>query len=130
MNDSELIDEAIAAAENAYTPYSKFNVGAAVLLNNGEVIKGCNIENGSYGMTNCAERTALFTVYAKGYRKNDISKIAVVGPVSGAISPCGACRQVMSELLTDECEIILSNLAKSKIDKYTIIDLLPVPFEL
>ena len=95
---NKVIEAATLARENSYAPYSKFRVGAALLLKNGEIIRGCNIENASYGLCNCAERTALFTAYAKGYRKDDIVAMSISGDTEGPISPCGACRQVMSEL--------------------------------
>ena len=79
MEDKELLKEAIQAATFAYIPYSKFAVGATLLLEDGKIIHGCNIENASYGLTNCAERTALFKAVSLGYRKEKIKKIAVVG---------------------------------------------------
>ena len=99
-------DELVAAArhayENAYAPYSNFRVGAAVLLDGGEVFSGCNVENASYGLTNCAERTAIFSAVSKlGAKKTKIRAIAVVNDHDVACSPCGACRQVISEFGPD-----------------------------
>lgn len=99
-------DELIAAArrsyENAYAPYSKFRVGAALLLENGQTFSGCNVENASYGLTNCAERTAIFSaVSALGAKQVRIRAIAVVNDRDVACSPCGACRQVISEFGSD-----------------------------
>jgi cytidine deaminase len=84
-----------AAAKNAYCPYSKFPVGAAVLTDDGEVFSGCNVENASLGLTICAERNAVFQAVARGYRK--IVAVVIVTPGSSAATPCGACRQVISE---------------------------------
>ena len=92
----KLLEAAVKAMENAYTPYSHFNVGAALLLKNGEIITGCNVENASYGLCNCGERTALFKTYSLGYRKEDIVALSVAGATDGPISPCGACRQFMA----------------------------------
>jgi cytidine deaminase len=103
MTNNQLIDLAIKASKNAYAPYSKFKVGAAVLLKNGEIITGANIENCSFGLTNCAERSALFYTYSQGFRKEEILKIAVITDTEMAASRCGACRQVMSELLNSDC---------------------------
>ncbi|XMB66484.1 cytidine deaminase [Mycoplasmatota bacterium zrk1] len=124
---NKLIEEAIVASKNAYTPYSKFNVGAAVELTNGKIITGVNVENASYGLTNCAERSALFSVYSLGYKQGDIKAMAVVADTEGPCSPCGACRQVMNELLPKSCEIYLSNF-KGDIKRTTINELLPFSF--
>lgn len=98
----ELVVAAKRAYENAYAPYSKFRVGAAILLENGQVFSGCNVENASYGLTNCAERTAIFSaVSALGAKQVRIRAIAVVNDRRVACSPCGACRQVISEFGCD-----------------------------
>lgn len=128
MNDKELLQLAIVAAKKAYVPYSNFSVGAAVLLKNGEIITGCNIENASYGLTNCAERTALFAAYAKGYDKMDIVKIAVVADTKTPVSPCGACRQVLLELVKNNCPIFLSNFSLQPIQQTTPQEMLPFGF--
>lgn len=122
-----LYKKAYLAYQNAYTPYSNFHVGAAVLLKNGEIISGCNVENSSYGLCNCAERTALFTTYAQGYRKDDIVKMLILADTDRPCSPCGACRQVMSELLNPDCEVILTNLKKD-VKVMTVSELLPYAF--
>ncbi|MFZ6691214.1 cytidine deaminase [Undibacterium sp. SXout20W] len=109
MNTQELITQANIARERAYAPYSKFKVGAAVLTNDGKVFHGCNVENASYGLCNCAERTALFSAVAAGYRPGDFAKIAVTGDTEGPIAPCGACRQVIIELGGPELEVVLTN---------------------
>jgi len=124
----KLYKEALKAFNNAYAPYSNFQVGAAVLLKDGTIVSGANVENASYGLSNCAERTALFKVYALGYRKDDIVKMLVLADTLEPVSPCGACRQVMSELLKEDTPIILTNLKKvTKI--YTIKELLPFSFK-
>jgi len=126
IND-KLYEQVLKAYENAYTPYSKFNVGAALLMKDGSIITGSNIENASYGLSNCAERSALFAAYSQGYRKEDIVKMMVIGSTERPISPCGACRQVMSELIDSEVEVILTNLNKDfKVLK--VKDFLPYSF--
>lgn len=122
-----LIKEAQIARTRAYIPYSKFGVGAAVLLKDGTIIHGANIENVSYGLTNCAERSALFSLYSKGYQKEDIVAMAVTAHTKDPISPCGACRQVMRELMDEKTPIYLSNL-EGKVKIVTIKDLLPYSF--
>ena len=91
-NQDLLIREAVLAKVNSYSPYSNFRVGAAALLKNGTVIKGTNIENASYGLSNCAERSCLFSVYSQGYNKNDIVGFAISSDTVDFIYPCGACR--------------------------------------
>ena len=123
----ELIDEAIKARENAYTPYSHFKVGALVVDEKGHHHSGCNVENGSYGLTNCGERTAIFNGVSNGMKNIDI--IVIVADTTGPVSPCGACRQVIKEFSNDNTVIIL---AKNKKD-YKIMsmeELLPYGFQL
>jgi cytidine deaminase len=98
----ELLAAAKRAYEHAHAPYSNFRVGAAVLLENGQVFSGCNVENASYGLTNCAERTAIFSaVAALGSKQVRIRAVVVVNDRAVACSPCGACRQVISEFGPD-----------------------------
>ena len=123
----KLTEAAVKAMENAYVPYSKFKVGAALLLKNGEIITGCNIENASYGLCNCGERTALFRAYALGYRKDDIVAMSVAGATDGPISPCGACRQVMAELLNPKTPVYLTNV-KGDVMETSVKELLPYSF--
>jgi cytidine deaminase len=92
-----LLKAARAAMKNAYAPYSKFQVGAALLTNSGSVFAGCNVENASYGVTNCAERTAVFSAIAQLGPEMKIRAIAVVNSQNARCSPCGACRQVIYE---------------------------------
>ena len=98
MKLDELLDKAKAARENAYAPYSKFKVGAALLTKDGRVFAGCNVENASYGLCNCAERTAFFSAVAAGCQRDEFAALAVVGDTDGPISPCVACRQVIIDL--------------------------------
>lgn len=123
------IEEAKKAREKAYAPYSKFKVGAALELKDGTIIHGANIENGAYPLSNCAERSALFSAYSQGYRKKDIKSITVIADSDKAVSPCGACRQVMYELMPKDTKITLTNL-KGDIKEVTIEDLLPYGFDL
>jgi cytidine deaminase len=97
MKYAKLIDEARAARELAYVPYSNFRVGAALECKDGRVFRGCNVENASYGLCNCAERTAFFSAIAHGYKPGDFTALAVIGSTDGPIA-CGACRQVVLEL--------------------------------
>ncbi len=126
MDQNKLIDLAWKARENAYTPYSHFKVGACLKTKDGKYFIGTNIENASYGASMCAERNAIYSAYCNGYRKNDIELLAVVASSDKIISPCGICRQVMSELLPENCLIILANLQEYK----TILmkELLPMAF--
>lgn len=125
MEENTLIKEAIKARDFAYTPYSKFKVGAALLSTDGQVYHGCNIENAAYGMCNCAERTALFKAYSDGVTK--FQSMAVVADTDRPVPPCGACRQVISELCDPDMEVILTNL-KGDIEKITVKELLPGAF--
>lgn len=95
MNYDNLIQKAIEVREKAYAPYSNFKVGAAVLMEDEKIFTGCNVENASFGATNCAERTAIFTAVAEGY--NVIKAVAVIGDPEGYTYPCGICRQVIVE---------------------------------
>lgn len=110
MNHSQLIEQALLARQSAYAPYSHFQVGAALLCRDGRVFHGCNVENASYGLCSCAERTALFSAIAAGYQPGDFTALAVVGESDGPISPCGACRQVMLELGGPDMPVIRANL--------------------
>ena len=108
-HQKELLREAVLAKVNSYSPYSNFRVGAAILLKDGTIIKGTNIENSSYGMSMCAERVCMFNAYAQGFNKDDIVAIAISGDTEDYIYPCGACRQVMVELLSENCSVFLMN---------------------
>jgi cytidine deaminase len=127
MNNEQLIVEAKAARLKAYTPYSNFKVGAALLTKDGKVFHGCNVENASYGLCNCAERTAFFSAVAHGYRPGDFDKLVVVGETDSPISPCGACRQVTLEMGGNSLPVVLANL-KGDIRETTAAELLPEAF--
>lgn len=99
MEVQELVNKALDAREKAYCPYSNFKVGAAVLFEDGNIYTGCNIENASFGGTNCAERTAIFKGVYEGNR--EIKGLAVVGDINGYTYPCGICRQVIAEFVKD-----------------------------
>lgn len=123
----QLIESARTALKNAHAPYSTFQVGAAVLATSGEVFLGCNVENASYGMTNCAERTAIFSAVSQLGPKFEIQAIAVATAKNVPCSPCGACRQVIYEFGPNAAVIFLS--AKGW-EELAISDLLPYGFRL
>jgi cytidine deaminase len=125
VNIEQLMEEAKKARDKAYVPYSKFGVGAALLTTDGKVYHGCNIENAAYSMCNCAERTALFKAYSEGDR--DYQMMAVVADTDRPCSPCGACRQVISELCPSDMKVILTNL-KGDVKELTVAELLPGAF--
>lgn len=130
MDAKELVKMAIEARSRAYAPYSEFHVGAALLCKDGTVYTGCNIENASYGVCNCAERTAFFKAVSEG--AGDFAAIAIVGAKEGDeldfCPPCGVCRQVMSEFCDAETfKIILSDGNEERI--YTLNDILPLRFD-
>jgi len=120
-----LLEASKTARETAYVPYSKFPVGAALLTKEGEVILGCNIENASFGLTNCAERTAIFKAVSEG--KKEFAAIAISGDTEGPISPCGACRQVIAEFCAPDMPVYLTNL-KGNVSETTVAELLPGAF--
>lgn len=125
MDQKKLIEEAKAAREKAYVPYSKFKVGAALYTVDGKVYHGCNIENAAYSVTICAERTALFKAYSEG--ATAFSKLVVVADTKRPVSPCGACRQVISELCPKDMKVVLTNLT-GHVQEITVEDLLPGAF--
>ena len=118
-----LVNRAIKARENAYCPYSHFAVGAALLCEDGTIYEGCNIENASYGLTNCAERTAVFKAVSEGHTK--FKALAVVADTEGPCAPCGACRQVMGEF---NIPIIIMGNLKGDIEVVSTEALLPFSF--
>lgn len=133
MSSTESLSSLLAAAravrELAYAPYSQFRVGAAVLASDGRQFSGCNVENAAYGLCNCAERTALFSAIAAGCEPGEFVALAVIGDSPGPISPCGACRQVMSELCPAQMPVLLANLHGDQ-DETTVAALLPGAFSL
>ena len=122
-----LVDSAIQARELSYSPYSKFKVGAALLCKDGKVFKGANIENSSYPLCMCAERNALYHALMNGYTKNDFVALAIVADTPEVCTPCGACRQVISELFPKDGVIVLANL-KGAYQETNIEELLPFAF--
>ena len=127
MNKEQLMEKARNVMKNAYVPYSKFPVGAALLLKDGSVITGVNVENVSFGATNCAERTAIFTAVANGYKKGDFEAIAVAGDTADFLPPCSICRQVMVEFFSPDMPVYLTN-EKKEILELKLEDLLPHAF--
>ena len=124
MTEEKLVALAKEAMKNAYAPYSKFQVGAALLAKDGRVFTGCNVENASYGATNCAERTAIFKAVSEGYREFDA--IAIVASSGDFASPCGICRQVLAEFMPDG-KVILDSKEKGMVT-YSVRELLPSGF--
>lgn len=121
--------KAIEAMKNAYAPFSKFHVGACLVLKNGEFIIGANVENSSYGLTNCAERSALFAAYSQGYRKEDISEIIIATNNEIPSSPCGACRQVIFELMNRDALVTMINPNLTNTISVKVKELLPFGFD-
>ena len=126
LTKKKLIDTARKASKNAYAPYSQYHVGAAVLVEDDTIIPGCNVENASYGLTNCAERTAIFTARCMGYSK--FKAIAIYTPVTPTPMPCGACRQVMAEGGNNPLVIAAAE-GTEPVEKY-LSELLPYSFSL
>jgi len=124
MENKELVKMAKEAMDNAYVPYSKFRVGAALETQDGKVYKGCNIENASFGGTNCAERTALFKAISEGNRK--FKRIAVISDSGDFTYPCGICRQVLSEWGLD-MEVIVADFAEN-FRVHKLSEILPFAF--
>ena len=126
----KLIDTAIEQLKFSYTPYSNFKVGAALLTKSGKIYTGCNIENASYGLTNCAERTAFFKAVSEGVR--DFQAICIVGGKDGKLTeytaPCGVCRQVMMEFCNPKTFQIILAVDKERYEIYTLEELMPLGF--
>jgi cytidine deaminase len=125
----ELLALARSAREKAYAPYSNFLVGAALLTRGGHQFSGCNVENASYGLCLCAERTALFSAVAAGCRPGDFTAMVVIADTAEPVSPCGACRQVMSELCDGAMPVLLANL-RGDTQQTSVAALLPGSFKL
>ena len=128
--EKKLFLEAVAAREKAYTPYSHFQVGAALLAKSGKIYHGCNIENAAYAPTNCAERTAFFKAVSEGER--EFTAIAIVAGPEGEelafTSPCGVCRQVMAEFCDPETFQIIMGTKEDQLKVYRLKELLPLGF--
>ena len=129
MNRKDLFLLAKDAMKNSYAPYSNYNVGATLLCKNGNTYKGCNIENASYSLTNCAERTALFSAISNG--EKEFEAICIVGGKNGEITdyamPCGACRQALAEFCNKDFKVYIG-LDEDNIKAYTLNELLPYSF--
>lgn len=130
MDRKTLIEQAFAARENAYTPYSHFKVGAALLGKSGRVYTGCNVENAGYTPTNCAERTALFKAVSEGER--EFEAIAIVGSMEGeknklVTGPCGVCRQALYEFGGDDLIVLMAKSPEDYVER-TLGELLPFGF--
>lgn len=128
MNFEQKYELVKKAYDNSYAKYSHFQVGALLIMKDGSYVLGTNVENVSYGLSNCAERTALFSAYAQGYRKDDILELVIMGKSENLIYPCGACRQVIIELMNKDALVTMVNLNK-KYQTLTVKDLLPYAFE-
>ena len=127
MKNNELAKVAIEARNLSYSPYSKFKVGAALLCKDGKVFKGANVENSSYPLCMCAERNALYSAMMNGYKKEDFVALGIAAETDEPCSPCGACRQVISELFPRDGAIVLRNL-KGDLKETNIDELLPFAF--
>jgi len=127
MDKNELIECAKEARDLSYSPYSHFAVGAALLAKDGSVYVGANIENSSYPLSMCAERNAIYNAYMDGKSKDDFVALAIIADTDEPCSPCGACRQVISELFPEKAPIYLSNL-KGDIKETNAVELLPFAF--
>jgi cytidine deaminase len=125
MNETKLIEKAIEAMNKAYAPYSNFKVGAALLTKSGRIFTGCNVENASFGLSICAERVAIFSAVSAG--ELQFEKLVVVANTDSPVSPCGACRQVMSEF--GDFEVLLVN-TRGEVVRTRVSELLPRAFKL
>nr|WP_152397060.1 cytidine deaminase [Paenibacillus guangzhouensis] len=128
MDGPKLLEQAANARLQAYAPYSKFQVGAALLDSQGHIHLGCNVENAAYGPTNCAERTALFRAIADGHSLGSFKAIAVIGDTDTPITPCGVCRQVLVELCDRDMPVFMGNV-KGDWTQTTVGELLPGAFD-
>ncbi|WP_105154582.1 cytidine deaminase [Streptococcus suis] len=125
METIDLIELAVKNSQKAYVPYSKFPVSAVLVAKTGEIFTGVNIENASFGLTNCAERTAIFKAISEGAK--DFSEIIIYGETEKPISPCGACRQVMAEFFDKDLKVTLVAKDQSTVEM-TVGELLPYSF--
>ena len=121
-----LVKSAREAASQAYCPYSHYPVGAALLTVDGQIYTGCNVENVSYGLSNCAERTALFKAVSAGCR--EFAALAVAGGTKRAAAPCGACRQALAEFCAPELPVFIARLKGGKVKAAALGELLPLAF--
>jgi len=126
VTQEELVEFAQQVREQAHAPYSNFKVGAALETEEGRIFTGCNVENSSYGLSMCAERVAIFKAISEGFRH--FKRIAVIAETRSPVRPCGACRQVISDLFPPNADVILANL-QGDIEVAKICELLPAPFD-
>ncbi|WP_206731615.1 cytidine deaminase [Companilactobacillus metriopterae] len=126
INEKELFDKAIKTMGNAYVPYSNYKVGAAIVCDDGNIYTGANVENASYGLTNCAERTAIFKAVSEGAKK--VKAIIIVNKTDQMTKPCGACRQVMTEFMDADGQVFLSN-NKNDFEEYRFDQIMPLVFD-
>lgn len=122
----EIIERAKLVSKRAHAPYSNIKIGAVALLKSGEMFDGCNVENCNYASSICAERVALFNVIASGHSGSDIESIAIACDSGDIVYPCGACRQVMAELMRPDAEVVIAK--GSEYETYRVTDLLPHSF--
>lgn len=127
METKQLIELAKEARKLSYSPYSNFAVGAVILTKDGKIFKGSNIENASYPLCMCAERNAIYNAYMNGYKKEDLVSLTLVADTDAPCTPCGACRQVISELFPKNAPINMANM-KGEVLTMTIEELLPLSF--
>ena len=127
IDEKKLFDAALKARELSYSPYSKYAVGAAVLMKDGSIVLGANIENAAYGLCMCGERNAIYGAYCRGYNKEDIEALCIATQSKTPASPCGACRQVIFELLNHETPVYLIN-TNRKVILTNPNELLPLGF--
>ncbi len=127
LSFDELFEEGLKARKLSYSPYSNFAVGAVLECKDGKLIYGANIENAAFGLSLCAERNAIFKAYLDGYRQEDYVQLLIVADSDDITSPCGSCRQVLSELMGLDVPVYCTNLKKKYI-KTSIRELLPYSF--
>lgn len=127
MENKLLVEKAAKVMENTYSPYSKFPVGAAILMTDGTVFVGTNVENASYGATICAERSAIVSAVAKGYKPGDFEKIAVISKMHNITPPCAVCRQVLVEFFKPNAEVLMANY-NQEYTVATVSELVPYSF--
>lgn len=127
MNHESLIEYAIEAMENSYSPYSKFPVGAALEMNDGKIFKGANVENASFGGTICAERSAIVAAVSNGYKPKEFKRLAIVSKMNDITPPCAICRQTLVEFFKADAQVIMANENK-KYKIVTVSELVPYSF--
>ena len=130
QKDCELVNKADDVRRQAYCPYSKYAVGAALRTTDDRIFTGVNVENASYGLTVCAERNAIAAAVAGGMRPGELQTMVIVTGGGAVVSPCGACRQVIAEFAAQNCMVIACNTEEEDFSTWALSDLLPEAFEL